>query len=249
MKIVSLNFEGLKHFQTLIAPWLSHEQPDVLCCQEFPQRELTTVEGLLESLGHFSPMIKVVESGKFVGNPPGWYGVALFVKRSLVSQDTFTQTAIFSDRFYLKENIDPVMYGPNSGWRTLVWADIPTSSDNHKKLRVATTHFTWAPGGGINDLQRRDFISLSKLLDEVKPDILCADFNAPRGGEIFGQLSKRFRDNIPPEVTTTLDQNLHRMPGLQLVVDGMFSRPNVVIKNVRAIDGLSDHCALVGEIG
>jgi hypothetical protein len=56
------------------------------------------------------------------------------------------------------------------------------------------------------------------------------------------------KDNIPPEVTTTLDQEIHGVKGLQFVVDGMFSQPPYVVNNVRVVTGVSDHCALVGEV-
>ncbi len=245
MKIATLNCEGTRHLNELILPWLEREQPDIFCCQEFAEESLEVVARALGAKYHFLPTIKVANPQDYFDNPVGWYGVALFSK---------IPASVFHDCYYFKTDTvnEPIKKKPNSGWRAFLWMDVP---NNHlaptfspEKLRLATTHFTWAAGGGINDEQRRDIVSLSQVLDEVQPDVLCGDFNAPRGGEIFSQLAERYRDNIPASVTTTLDQNLHRVPGLQLVVDGMFSQKNLPIRDVRVVDNVSDHCAVIGEL-
>lgn len=79
--------------------------------------------------------------------------------------------------------------------------------------------------------------------------VFCGDFNAPRGGEIFSMLSSKYRDNIPKEVTTTLDRNLHRngedegFP--EIVVDGLFSAGSHQAHDTRVVRGVSDHCAVI----
>lgn len=72
--------------------------------------------------------------------------------------------------------------------------------------------------------------------------------NAPRGREIFEKFSEKFTDNVPEEVTTTLDQNIHRVKGLQLVVDGFFSSKNILVQDVKVCDGVSDHKTVLGSI-
>ena len=66
--------------------------------------------------------------------------------------------------------------------------------------------------------------------------------------EIFSAFTKHLTDNLPPEIDSTLDPVLHRVPGLHLAVDTIFSTPEYVVKKVRTIAGVSDHKAIVGEI-
>jgi hypothetical protein len=47
---------------------------------------------------------------------------------------------------------------------------------------------------------------------------------------------------------TSLDQNLHRIPGLQFMVDGLFTTEKVRAENVALCDGVSDHMAIVATL-
>ena len=78
--------------------------------------------------------------------------------------------------------------------------------------------------------------------------MFCGDFNAPRGGEVFDQLASHYSDCVPPEITTTIDQELHRAKGLQYVVDSIFSTDQYRLEDVRVQSGVSDHCALIGRV-
>jgi endonuclease/exonuclease/phosphatase family metal-dependent hydrolase len=125
------------------------------------------------------------------------------------------------------------------------------SCDVHKDneiYTVATTHFTWTPDGQPDVLQRKNIVSLLRALKKLPDVVFCGDFNAPRGREIFDKLAKKYKDNIPEEITTTIDPFLHRAPHLGYVVDGLFSTPKYSIDNVRAETGISDHKAIVGLI-
>ena len=88
-----------------------------------------------------------------------------------------------------------------------------------------------------------------RLFEQKKEIVFCGDFNAPRGGEVFSTLATVFTDNIPSSVTTTMDNALHRVGDKlrPLVVDGLFTR-GYKASNVRVVCGVSDHCAVVGEI-
>jgi hypothetical protein len=77
---------------------------------------------------------------------------------------------------------------------------------------------------------------------------MCGDFNAPRGRLIFDRIATKYKDNIPPYVTTTIDKNIHHAGDLQLVVDGLFSTSKYEVRSVQVLDGLSDHCAIIGEV-
>ena len=50
----------------------------------------------------------------------------------------------------------------------------------------------------------------------------CGDMNVPRGNETFNRLAEKYKDNIPLEYKTSIDQNLHRVKGLQVMVDGLY---------------------------
>jgi hypothetical protein len=66
---------------------------------------------------------------------------------------------------------------------------------------------------------------------------------------VFGRLAERLTDNIPPDVTTTIDHDLHaRGPVPPYVVDGLFTTPQYAASDVRVVSGVSDHCAVLGRI-
>jgi hypothetical protein len=92
---------------------------------------------------------------------------------------------------------------------------------------------------------------LGRLLDifaNLKDFVFSADLNAPRGLLVFDTIAKKYKDNIPKEYDTSIDQNLHRVKGLKLMVDGLFSTSTYKASNVKLVDGLSDHMAIVAEI-
>ena len=72
--------------------------------------------------------------------------------------------------------------------------------------------------------------------------------NAPRGNETFSRLEEKYKDNIPREYKTSIDQNLHKVKGIQFMVDGLFTTPVYKASNVKLVDGISDHMAVVAEI-
>jgi hypothetical protein len=47
---------------------------------------------------------------------------------------------------------------------------------------------------------------------------------------------------------TTIDQYLHRKPGIQLVVDGLFSTPEYEVAHVKVKSGISDHMAVIATV-
>ena len=78
--------------------------------------------------------------------------------------------------------------------------------------------------------------------------MLCGDFNAPRGGEIFGLLAQKYKDNVPQKYTTSIDGILHRAGPLPFMVDGLFSTPGYTVSHVEMVCGISDHCALIANV-
>ena len=78
--------------------------------------------------------------------------------------------------------------------------------------------------------------------------VLCGDFNAPRGGEIFTRLATQSRDNVPSHYVTSIDPKLHRAGPLQLMVDGLFSTDGYRLSEVVLHNGVSDHCTITAVV-
>ena len=115
------------------------------------------------------------------------------------------------------------------------------------RFTIGNTHFPWTPDGSASDDQREACDRLIGLLGE-RPVVLCGDFNAPRGGEIFSRLAAHWRDNIPARYTSSIDPNPHRAGRLPLMVDAAFSTDHYRVRNVAMHEGVSDHCAITADI-
>ena len=234
-KLVSINIEWDKHLD-LVLPFIKREAPDVLCIQEIFESDHAVFEKELEMKGVFAPMVRVIPT---MGGPSQPTGVALFTKE----QQAETSVEYYYGSADAVADLDAKPFDEEA--RPLVSVRVRFGENDYN---VGTTHFTWTGNAESSDRQRED---IKVLLDLVKGKdrlILCGDFNAPRGGEIFTLLSKNFKDNIPLHYKTSIDKKFHRKGDLQLVVDGLFTTDDVRTENVRLVDGLSDHMAIVAEI-
>ncbi len=119
-----------------------------------------------------------------------------------------------------------------------------------RTYRIGVTHFTWSTNGDITDEQRADFARLKRVLSEFPDYLLCGDFNAPRGREMFAifQDELGLEDHLPPHVRSTLDPVLHRVGHLQLAVDTIFATPEYRVTGVEVLEGVSDHKALLATV-
>ena len=77
--------------------------------------------------------------------------------------------------------------------------------------------------------------------------VLAGDFNIPRGNANYQKMVARYHDNVPPGVVTTIDWDLHKAKGegkpkIEVVVDYIWSTPSYLVKDVRVVSGVSDHC-------
>lgn len=136
---------------------------------------------------------------------------------------------------------------PNDPRRLLVAAEITHLG---KRYRIATTHFTWSEEGRISDEQVADFHRLQRALADYPDYVLCGDFNAPRGRDMFAHFTDQLGliDHLPPHITSTIDGNLHRAGDLNLAVDTVFATPHYRVSQVQVIEGVSDHKAIVARI-
>ena len=235
IKIVSLNIEGDKHLPEVIG-LINRERPEVVCLQEVFEEDFELLIKKFGMRGVFSPTVFIDKPGKPGFGKKGVFGVAMMGRLP----------GKFGSEYYLKRRSQelPRYSGkPNAGHRALVWQKIAGGP------AVAATHFTWSKGGQVTSRQRREMRSLLGLLDKIKPDILCGDFNTARGGELWVQLLERFTDNIPPEVDNTLDPVLHYAKGYKIVVDGFFTAAESKVRgeSLKLVGGVCDHLAVGAE--
>ena len=234
IKLLSLNIERDKHIPNVIA-LIEKEKPEVICLQEVQEPDFEMLKKRFDFQGIFVSMMtyKRISAGK---QTLVKQGNIIFTTLNLLKTESF---------FYFGKGNSPPYKGSNSCDRVLMASII---EKNGKEYRVTTTHFTWADDGGVNEKQRRDVKKLEELLQQKGEMILCGDFNAPRGREIFAVLNHYLKDNIPPHIKTTLDPKIHHAGPLPYVVDYIWSTPKYSVRNVRVVDGVSDHMAILAEI-
>lgn len=245
IKIATINIEHGRHLPELFE-FVKREQPDVLCLQEVFEVDVDAVKRETGMEGFFHPYGIVKKSYGYPIDPRGLWGELILFQTNKVniidqenSKCTYYYYGILNGR--IPEFTHPS--SPNN-----VVQVVKLIAHNHEYV-VANTHFTWSANGRATQLQRRSFARLSSFLSKYPELILCGDFNAPRGGEIFSLFTQRFTDNIPPDITTTIDSSKHYSgKKLDLVVDNIFTTPGNKVSNVRVITGVSDHCAVVGEV-
>jgi endonuclease/exonuclease/phosphatase family metal-dependent hydrolase len=135
----------------------------------------------------------------------------------------------------------------NNAHVLVLWANILLN--NGKNYNIANTHFTWTHEGMATPFQIEDAKKLINILDtNLDSFILMGDTNAPRGRATFDLIADNFKDNIPKEYITSIDQNLHRVKGLIYMIDCLFTKGDIEVKDVKLMDGISDHMVVVGEI-
>lgn len=240
IKLISINIEGNKHLTDRVLPFLLAEKPEVVTLQEVFLSDVETIKSQLKMEGVFVPMADVNYENEHLP-AKGWWGILHLSKLPV--------TKLSYEYYYGQEGQIPQFFAnqdPNSMNRVLVWQAV---EKDDQEYWFATTHFTWSSGGQTTDLQRRTYESLSRALDKLPGLVLTGDFNAPRGGEIFTSLASRYKDNLPSDIATTIDNNLHKAKvEIELVVDGCFSSSEYLVEKVRVVDGVSDHMAVVAEV-
>lgn len=239
LKLTSLNIEGDKHLSKVLK-FLKREKANVVCLQEVFENNFEIFKSELDMNGEFFPTVNVISETPWAKNTSGLIGVGILTDKSLTPR--FREIYYRGERNKVKEYI---WRKPNSGGRVVGWVELIKGGI---RFKIATTHFTWSDKGLATDLQRRDIKKLLRVLSGLGEFVLCGDFNAPRGDEIWSELSKRYKDNIPPEVQSTIDPKLHRNGALKLVVDGLFSTPEYVVRGVKVKSGVSDHQAVMGGV-
>jgi endonuclease/exonuclease/phosphatase family metal-dependent hydrolase len=230
LKIISLNIEMDKHLDRII-PFLKNQDADVIVLQEVLSKDKKAIETALGMQGiYLAQNILCVEHGEFP------IGLLSLSKGSLLSHHHVFYKGHGAPliRMTVKE--------PNKMERAILVIELIKDEQHYCLIN---THFTWSANGLPTQEQDIDLESMLHQLAKIPEFILCGDFNAPRGTRIFDTLALRYHDNVPAEVTTTLDKTFHRAGPLDIVVDGVFTTPKYQSINSRVVSGLSDHCALV----
>lgn len=235
LKLVCLNIEKNRHLDRLPL-FFKEENPDVLLLQEVLEKDVPLLESVLQMKCLFTPIAQFpLEGTVHIG------GQAILTNLPLIES---------CEEYYRgnKESLPFIELVPGASEAIARALSIVKVTKDEKQYRLANTHFTWAPNGGSSEKQSHDLEHLFSLLSPFPDVILCGDFNSPRGTPIFDRITSKFKDNIPPDVTTTLDKNLHKAGDLQLVVDGVFTTPHYQVESMKLVDGVSDHLAIVANV-
>ena len=233
----SINIEGDKHLDTVIR-FLQENSPEVICLQEIFEKDFPAIKKHLDMNGYFAPM--TIE--KTNGSEDNFTACGIAILTSLAIEKIWPPLYYFG-----KSDVIPFVDKRDMSTINKVLLSMVIIKYNNR-FTLGTTHFTLSEDGKADENQRRDLEKLLTILNDFEELILCGDFNAPRGEEIFSKISSRYKDNIPLEYETSLDSNLHRAKGLKLMIDGLFTTPHYQAGNVRLIEGVSDHCAITAKI-
>lgn len=239
LKLASINIEAHSHLEERVLPFLLKEQPDVVNLQEVFEADVPLIKETLGMEGHYVPLANVTETSIHVKHALGNWGL-LQLSRLTIKEQGFD--------FYQKAARIPIFMEnnePNAMDRAVQWLKVEHQGQVYT---IANTHFIWSTGGESTPLQLERLQQLFAILDRFPDLVITGDFNAPRGKETFARLAARYRDNIPPEVTTSIDGQFHKAGQLELMVDGFFSTPEYQVTDVRVEAGVSDHKALVGNV-
>lgn len=240
LSLISLNIERNKHHETFL-PFLAERMPDVFCVMELYENDISRVRETLGAVDYrFAPMTR------YDGNVEG---VGIFSRFPITSSDVRLYGGNDGPLTDFDNKMDPAGNRQTQSYLAV----LATIEKEGVAYDIAATHFTWTPDGFPDDFQRKDIKSLLAALEDKKEIILCGDFNAPRGMEIFAELAARYKDNIPLEYETSLDGAFHRAwntdPRIRkYMVDGLFTTPEYTAKDVSLQFGVSDHAAIVATI-
>lgn len=240
IKVFNLNtcLSGRKYglFEDIL-DFICKEEPDVVLLQEVFEGSLERIGNALGGQIVFSRMSCLSLTDK-EEEAEDW-GIAIGSKHHFFD---------IREDYYHGDKNDSNLLVLNGGlWSaaSLLQAQLKVGS---ARFNFGTTQFTWVRGAEPSDEQLRDFARLDAILEECPDLVLTGDFNSPRGYPIFDSLAKRYRDNIPPEVETTLDAGVRPRITWEYVVDGFFTSEHYRASEVRLVQGLSDHQGILAEV-
>lgn len=233
LTLLTLNMEADRHLDRVSAAIAAHA-PDIVCLQEALAIDCVR---LAETAGY---RMKFALSARMPTGRRGAldWGIAVLTRVPVIRQTI---------AYYADDPRIRVFETANDPRRLILITEL---EHRGRRYRIATTHFTWSPDGEIVDEQRADFVRLERALAPYPDYVLCGDFNAPRGREMFAKFTDELHliDHLPRRVTTTIDADLHRAGDLQLVVDTIFSTSHYRVTDVKVLSGLSDHMGILATV-
>lgn len=238
VKLVSINIEGSKHLEDKVLPYIEREAPDVITLQEVFEPDVERIEWATGMKGYFVPLASVKNQHPDRSDRHVW-GLMILSSLPIVTQghDFYHQ--------YHQDGTLPEFHStknPEEMNRALVWITVETDQG---EMTFATTHFTWSEKGITTPLQLEAYSKMEKIMDKLEIDVFTGDFNAPRGREVFSMLSERYKDNIPADLETSIDNAIHKATeDINLMVDGLFSDEGIKVSQVKVSTGVSDHKAI-----
>lgn len=242
MKLISINIENNLHNEIVLA-FLKNEKPDVVCFQEFLEEDFKlyekelNLEGVYQTWSYWRNQINYPQ---LLGKKQG---VAIFAKNIIDSGSIFY---VGKEANILKSFDEYISNEDFQKNKAFIW--INTQDDEGRVYKYVTTQFPVTVKGESTPYQLEVLDLFLEKVSSLGEFVLCGDFNAPRGNETFHRLEKKYKDNIPLEYKTSIDQNLHKVKGIQFMVDGLFTTPSYKTSNVRLQDGVSDHMAIIANI-
>jgi endonuclease/exonuclease/phosphatase family metal-dependent hydrolase len=243
MKLVQLNVERNKHSDRVV-PFLESQHPDVICLQEVME---DTIHRFAADLGLYVTFARMARLYGFESDVEGqWLGVGLLTRMEHRVRGIHQYVGPENVSECFTKGTHDHNDDMNRLARKLIVADC--GPPDGAPITIATTHFTWSEQGLPSVEQRTHIVRLRHLLKHYEEYILVGDMNIPRGTGLFNELANGLTDNVPAATMTTLDQELHRKPGLMYVVDHLLTTAGYRAEHVRVVSGVSDHCALVADI-
>src|SRR3990167_2102131 len=233
LKIISLNIEMDRHIDRIVY-FFKVEQPDVVLLQEVLDKDRSTFEQALEMKGFYIAQ-NILRSNQGESS----IGLLTLSKVPILQHDTV---------FYKGNNTHLLRVNISESKKIARAFLVTEVTKDRQHYCLVNIHFTWSHNAEPTEEQHKDLDALLPLLFKIPEFILCGDFNAPRGTAIFDKLASRYKDNIPNNVTTTIDKQWHRGGDLNIVVDGVFSTEKYQVEGVRVVDNVSDHCAVVALV-
>jgi endonuclease/exonuclease/phosphatase family metal-dependent hydrolase len=246
LRLASINIEKDKHLKEVVS-FLQDFRPDVVCFQELTETKTAFFEEVLGMKSFFLPMARSNSISNDLSSPIVPFGVAIYSNLFLGEARSKYYWGGEGDLRELAVDftVSPPDVNENTIWRGFIETTLKKGNDFYT---IAVTHFTRTPDGSTSDKQRIDLKNLLQSLSNLPELILCGDFNAPRGGEIFTELAHHYKDNIPKQYDSSLDPVLHAAGHLKFMVDGLFSTPNYQFVDVRLSEGVSDHKAVTALV-
>lgn len=243
IQLISVNIEADKHVAR-IHKLLKKTRADVVCLQEVFEDDF---ESFKASYGYEGVFVPMGYNNSFF-HPPVFhnklFGIGILLKFPI----TKTTTSYYigtPDHIPVFEVSEDTAVKPHTLNHLLLGVAFEYKE---KTYRIFTTHFPVTPKGLPTAFQESSVTHILEFLKDQEPFILCGDFNAPRGGVAFTRIQNHYTDNIPKQYKTSLDQELHKVKGLQYMVDGLFSTPGYTCTDVRLQSGVSDHMAIIATI-